>query len=475
MASFVNRAGCNLPIIMSVPPRFSRVLDPDGPSAQLAALFAAAGFDLYLVGGSVRDAFLGLEDTNDLDYTTSARPGDIKQILAPWADELFAVGEMFGTIGAIKGRHLIEVTTFRDEIYRTGSRKPEVTFSNDIETDLSRRDFTANALALRLGDSPQLVDPFGGLDDLLARRLRTPLAPEVAFEDDPLRMMRLYRFVSQLGFEPDVAAVAATKSMAERLTIVSAERIRDELVRLLEGEHVVDGLWGLVDSGLAEQFLPELPALALEVDPDHRHKDVLAHTIAVVAKAPPHATIRLAALLHDIGKPATRNFEGGRVTFHHHEVVGARMARDRLRQLRFPKETVKDVQQLVYLHMRPHTFKMGWTDRAVRRYVRDAGHLLDELNVLVRCDITTRNERRAQQIQRQIDELEERIEELSQQEELAAMRPPIDGNAVMAYLGLEPGPKVGEAMNLLLEHRIDHGPYSAEEAYALLDTWWAGQ
>ena len=460
--------------LMSLPERFNRVLAENSPSAQLAELFAAAGFDIYLVGGSVRDSFLGVE-TNDLDYATVARPDAIKKIVAPWADEMFSIGETFGTIGAIKGVHLIEITTFRNEIYRTDSRKPSVSYSDDIETDLSRRDFTANAMALKLGPEPSLVDPFGGLADIAGKRLRTPLAPEVAFEDDPLRMLRLYRFVSQLGFEADQETLDATKAMASRLEIISAERIRDELTKLLAGENVEEGLWGLVDAGLAEHFLPELPALALEVDPDHHHKDVLAHTIAVVGKAPGGADVkvRLAALLHDIGKPATRSFENGRVSFHHHEVVGARMARDRLRELRFSREMVKDVQQLVYLHMRPHTFKMGWTDRAVRRYVRDAGHLLDELNLLVRCDVTTRNERRERQIQRQIDELEDRIAELSEKEELAAMRPPIDGNDVMEYLGLEPGRQVGEAMRMLLEHRIDHGPYTEAEAHDLLDAWQA--
>ncbi|NND13407.1 MAG: CCA tRNA nucleotidyltransferase, partial [Acidimicrobiia bacterium] len=424
---------------MSLPARFSRVLDPNAPSSQLAELFLGEGFDLFLVGGSVRDAFLGSGEDNDLDYTTIARPADIKRIMSPWADELFAVGEAFGTIGAIKDGYLIEVTTFRAEVYRAESRKPEISFSDDIETDLSRRDFTANAMALKLGSEPALIDPYGGLSDIAAKVLRTPLAPEIAFEDDPLRMLRMYRFVSQLGFTPDESAVAATRSMADRLSIVSAERIRDELIKLLQGEHVEEGLWGLIDSGLAEQFLPELPALALEVDPDHHHKDVLAHTIAVVGKAPPNEDVRLrlAALLHDIGKPATREFEGRRVTFHHHEVVGARMTRARMRELRFPKDDIQDVSQLVFLHMRPHTFKMGWTDRAVRRYVRDAGPLLEDLNELVRCDVTTRNEKRARSISRRIDEMEQRIEELAAKEELDAIRPPIDGNSVMKHLGLE--------------------------------------
>ncbi len=320
-----------------------------------------------------------------------------------------------------------------------------------------------------------MVDPHGGLNDLATGVLRTPLAPEVSFGDDPLRMLRLYRFVATLGFSADGAATEAVKRMAERLEIVSAERIREELSRLIVGDNVAAALWGLVESGLAERFLPELPALGVAHDPYQRHKDVLSHSIAVVEKCPPRLEIRLAALLHDIGKPQTREFAEGRVTFHHHEVVGARLAKARLRELRYPKRVVDDVSRLVYLHLRPHTFMMGWTDRAVRRYVRDAGHLLESLNTLVRCDVTTANEKRARQISRRIDELEEWIEALSKKEELDRLRPPIDGHQVMNRLGLQPGPLVGEAMDLLLEHRIDHGPYSEEEAFALLDDWARGK
>ncbi len=344
-------------------------------------------------------------------------------------------------------------------------------FSDSLEEDLSRRDFTVNAMALRLLPEPEMVDPHGGLVDLGAGILRTPLDPEISFGDDPLRMLRLFRFVATLGFAPDAAAVKAATAMAERLSIISAERIRDELDRLIMGEHAVGALEGMVACGLADVFLPEVPALAVAQDPIHRHKDVLAHTLAVVGQCPPDRITRLAALFHDVGKPDTRDFGAGGVSFHHHEVVGARMTKARLRALRYSREDVEAVSRLVYLHMRPHTFKMGWTDRAVRRYVRDAGELLDRLNALVRSDVTTRNEKKARQIRRRIDELEERITDLRQREELDAIRPPIDGHRVMEILGLDPGPEVGRAMDFLLEHRLDHGPYSEEEAEALLREW----
>jgi poly(A) polymerase len=456
-----------------IPARLEQILDSGAPAVQLAALFAEAGHSLLLVGGSVRDLILDVPHA-DLDFTTDARPGDIKRVVAGWADELFATGEEFGTVGVVKEGRVLEITTFRSEIYRDESRKPVVEFADDIKTDLSRRDFTINAMALRLPD-PEMLDPHGGLSDIGAKLLRTPLSPEISFGDDPLRMLRLYRFVSTLGFEPDPSAAEAVASMKGRLEIVSPERIRDELSKLLLGVHVGSALLGLYDSGLSAEFLPEFPALALEEDFNHRHKDVLRHTVAVVEKTPPDLVLRLAALLHDIGKPETRSFEDRRVAFHHHEVVGARMAKARLRALRFPKQIVEDVSRLVYLHMRPHTYAMGWTDRAVRRYVRDAGHLLDPLNTLVRCDVTTRNEKRARQISKRIDELEDRIAELRQQEELDRMRPPISGNEVMQHLGIEPGPLVGEAMDMLTEHRIDEGPYEEEEAYRLLDHWAAGR
>jgi poly(A) polymerase len=455
-----------------LPPRLERLLGADGVPMQVARAFDAAGHDLFLVGGSVRDALMDrTRESEEYDFTTPARPDEIERVLSGVAHSVVTIGKEFGTIGGVIDDVVVEVTTFRSEIYRDDSRKPVVEFSDDLEEDLSRRDFAVNAMAMRLLPEPEMIDPHGGLVDLAAGVLRTPLDPEVSFGDDPLRMLRLYRFASSLGFSPDPAAIAAVERMRDRLEIVSGERIRDELDRLLMGDHVETALTALVDSGLAGVFLPELPALALEQDPVQRHKDVLSHTIAVVAKCPEDRITRLGALFHDIGKPDTREFGRDGVSFHHHEVVGARMTRARMRELRYSKEDIKEVSQLVYLHMRHHTFKMGWTDRAVRRYVRDAGPLLDQLNALIRCDVTTRNEKKARQIQNRIDELEERIVELREREELDAIRPPIDGNRVMEILGIPPGPQVGEIMDMLLEHRLDEGPYSEEEAERLVREW----
>lgn len=452
-----------------IPERLSFLTRPDLPPAQLAALFADSGEEIYLVGGSVRDALLE-RAVEDFDFATGARPDRVAEILEPWADAVYQVGARFGTVAARKDDRRVEVTTYRSEVYRNDSRKPYVTFSDDIITDLGRRDFTVNAVALAL-PSLEAVDPHDGLADLARGTLRTPLEPEVSFGDDPLRMLRLFRFQATLGFEADASAVSAVVEMASRLSIISAERIRDELSRLLVAPQPGAALLAIVNTGLADHFLPELPRLAMEQDPHHHHKDVLAHTLAVVDKTSVDLTLRLAALLHDIGKPDTREFGPGGVTFHHHEVVGARMARHRMRQLRYPKELIADVSRLVYLHLRPHTLKLGWTDSAVRRYVRDAGHLLDLLNELVRCDVTTANKKRERAIQSRIDELEERISDLSAKEELARLRAPIDGNQVMAYLNLEPGPAVGEIMTALLEKRIDDGPYPESEAYALARNW----
>ncbi len=457
-----------------IPPRLQSLLASGTASRELSERFADAGHGLYLVGGSVRDALLD-RPNSDLDFATDARPDEIEEVVRPWAADLYLAGKMYGTIGAIRSGRIHEITTFRSEIYRDESRKPEVTYSNDIEEDLSRRDFTVNAMAIRIptsgSDAPEMVDPCGGLVDLHSRLLRTPLDPRISFGDDPLRMLRLFRFVSRLGFVPDEATLDAVRTMHGRLEIISAERIKGELDRLMIGDHVGPALWGLVETGLAFEFIPELPALALEVDPVHHHKDVLAHSIAVVEKTSPRLELRLAALFHDIGKPDTREFGPGGVSFHHHEVVGARMTRRRMKELRYSKKTTEDVSRLVFLHMRPHTFKMGWTDSAVRRYVRDAGDLLRDLNELVRCDVTTRNKRRERAISRRIDELEERIVELREKEELDALRPPIDGTQVMEYLGLEPGRQVGEIMRMLYERRIEEGPYSEDEAYELIDRW----
>ncbi|MDP9075506.1 MAG: CCA tRNA nucleotidyltransferase [Actinomycetota bacterium] len=442
----------------------------------LALRFEQAGFRLYLVGGVVRDAVVGrLGADHDLDFTTNARPDDIEKLVAGWADALWLQGKRFGTIGLRKADRTMEITTHRAEAYHPDSRKPDVTFSEAIETDLSRRDFTVNAMALSLPDL-RLIDPFDGIGDLAARRLRTPLSPEESFTDDPLRMMRAGRFIAGHQLVPDPTLVEAVTGLRSRLDIVSDERIRDELDKLVVVEDPTEGLWFLVQTGLADEFFPELPALALEQDPIHRHKDVLAHTIAVVAKCRPDRILRLAALCHDIGKPKTRSFgPGGMVSFHHHEVVGARMTRDRMRALRYPNDDVDQVSQLVELHLRFHTYKMGWTDSAVRRYVRDAGPLLDRLNELTRCDCTTRNAAKARALGARMDELDLRIAELRQREELAALRPDLDGTEVMALLQIPPSPAVGRALDFLLELRLEEGPLTKPEAEARLLAWWSEQ
>ena len=452
-----------------IPDRLLFLLADDLPPAQLARLFEKAGESLYLVGGSVRDAFLG-RSLEDFDFTTGARPDRIAALLDGWADSVHGVGARFGTVAARRGPHRVEITTFRSEVYREDSRKPGVTFSDSLETDLSRRDFTVNAIAMSMPDLIA-IDPHDGLGDMAAGLLRTPLDPEVSFGDDPLRMLRLFRFQSQLGFRPAPDALAAVSRMASRLEIISAERIRDELSRLLVTVAPSEALAAVVSSGLSAHFLPELDRLAMEQDPHHRHKDVLAHTLAVVDKTGPDLVLRLAALLHDIGKPDTREFGPGGARFHHHEVVGARMARSRLRDLKYPNEVVDDVSRLVFLHLRPHTLKMGWSDSAVRRYVRDAGPLLDRLNELVRSDVTTANAKREKDIQEGIDELEARIADLSAREELASLRAPIDGNDVMEYLEIGPGPMIGEVMSLLLEKRIEEGPYTRFAAYEMVRAW----
>ena len=454
-----------------VPERLRPLVDE---TSELAARFTAAGKHLYLVGGVVRDAVLGrLVSGGDLDFTTDALPDETERIVSGWADALWTQGKRFGTIGVLAGDRRMEITTHRAEAYTSDSRKPEVQFADAIEADLSRRDFTVNAMALSLPDL-QLIDPFDGVADLGAGRLRTPLSPEESFSDDPLRMLRAARFIAGYGLAPEPALVDAVMSMRARLDIVSDERVRDELDKLMVVEKPGEGLWFLVQTGLAEEFLPELPGLALEQDPIHRHKDVLAHTIAVVDNTSPDRLLRLAALFHDIGKPKTRSFgPRGTVTFHHHEVVGARMTRDRMRALRYSAEDIETVSRLVELHLRFHTYRMGWTDSAVRRYVRDAGPLLDQLNELTRCDCTTRNAAKARALARRMDELDARIAELREQEELRSIRPDLDGNAVMARLGIKPGPEVGEALSFLLELRLDEGPLGPDEAGRRLDQWWA--
>jgi poly(A) polymerase len=452
-------------------------------TAELAERFQAADHTLYLVGGSVRDAIMAgeapraLEGDQDLDFTTDARPDDIERIVSGWADAVWTQGKRFGTIGFLREGRRFEVTTHRAEAYPPDSRKPEVAFGDRIEDDLARRDFTINAMALRLPDL-ELIDPFDGLADVAVHRLRTPLDPEVSFADDPLRMLRAARFIAKLDLEPDPALVEAVKSGHHRLSIVSAERIRDELDKMMMVPVPSTALWFVVRTGLADEFLPELPALALEQDPIQRHKDVLAHTLAVVDKTAamdqdrPDRLLRLAALFHDVGKPKTRAFVDGGVTFHHHEVVGARMTRQRMTALKYPKDDIEVVTELVNLHLRFHTYSLGWTDRAVRRYVRDAGPLLDQLNVLTRCDCTTRNEAKAKALGRRMDELEARIAELRSQEELDAIRPDLDGDQIMEQLGLRPGREVGRALAFLLELRMEEGPLGEVEARKRLAAWW---
>ncbi len=457
----------------SVPERFRPLYEA---TEELAHRFAGAGKALYLVGGSVRDALFpaGALADPDYDLTTDARPDEIERLIAGWADDVWTQGARFGTIGCRRDGQVFEITTHRAEVYVPDSRKPEVTFGDNIEDDLSRRDFTINALALRLPDM-ELVDPFDGLGDLGAGRLRTPLDPEVSFGDDPLRMLRAARFLARFSLKADPGLEAAVESMHDRLSIVSSERVRDELDKIVMLPVPSEALWFVVRTGLAGEFMPELPGLALEQDPIHRHKDVLAHTLAVVDKTSPDRLLRLSALFHDVGKPKTRAITDGGVSFHHHEVVGARMTRVRMEALRYSSDDVDTVTRLVELHLRFHTYRLGWTDKAVRRYVRDAGEHLDRLNELTRCDCTTRNASKARALARRMDELEARISELGEQEELSRLRPDLTGNQVMALLDVPPGPVVGKALGFLMELRLDEGPLGEEEAGRRLVEWWQQQ
>ena len=447
----------------------------------LAARFAEAGHRLYLVGGSVRDALLGRLGS-DLDFTTDARPEQIMRLVSGWADAVWDIGAEFGTVGATKGGTTCEITTFRADAYDRVSRNPVVRFGDSIEGDLVRRDFTVNAMAVDLA-SKQFIDPHGGMAALTGRRLDTPATPQESFADDPLRMLRAARFVSQLGFRPEPRVVEAMTEMASELARITMERVQAELSKLICGAQPRLGVELLVDTGLADLVLPEVPAMRLEIDEHHQHKDVYQHSLVVLDQAieleradpaaEPDLVLRLAALLHDVGKPPTRAYTpGGGVSFHHHEVVGAKMVRKRLRTLRYPNEVVENVSRLVYLHLRFHGYGRGeWTDSAVRRYVTDAGSLLDRLHKLVRADCTTRNRRKAQALQRTYDQLEERIARIRADEDLARVRPDLDGNEIMRLLGLEPGPMVGKAWRFLKELRLDRGPLDHDEAIAELIAW----
>ncbi|WP_019181663.1 CCA tRNA nucleotidyltransferase [Microbacterium yannicii] len=452
----------------------------------LARAFADAGFDLAIVGGPVRDALLGRQ-TNDLDFTTDARPDDILRIVKPISSAQWDIGRAFGTIGArIRGEQ-VEITTYRADSYDGVTRKPTVEFGDTIEGDLVRRDFTVNAMALRV-PARTLVDPTGGVEDLVGVTLRTPADPRVSFGDDPLRMLRAARFASQLGFDVDPGTVEAMAELRETLEIVSPERIQAELVKLLATDDPVRGIRLLVATGLMGEFLPEVPALQLEVDEHHHHKDVYEHSLTVVRQAidlekartpqsAPDVALRLAALLHDIGKPATRRLEpGGGVTFYHHDIKGARMARKRLQALRFDSDTIGTVARLIELHLRFFGYSEGaWTDSAVRRYVRDAGAELDRLHILTRADVTTRNAKKAGRLARAYDDIERRIAELAAQEELEAMRPELDGNRIQEVLGIGPGREVGEAYRFLLDLRLDEGVIGSDAAEQRLREWWAAR
>ncbi|GAB2512227.1 CCA tRNA nucleotidyltransferase [Microbacterium petrolearium] len=454
--------------------------------AELGRAFAAAGHDLAIVGGPVRDALLG-RATHDLDFTTDARPDDILRIVTPISTAQWDIGRTFGTIGARVRGEQVEITTYRADSYDGTTRKPAVEFGDTLEADLTRRDFTVNAMALRV-PSVQLVDPTGGVEDLLAGVLRTPIDPAVSFGDDPLRMLRAARFSSQLEFDIEDATRAAIERLGRTLEIVSPERIQGELTRLVGTEDPVRGIRVLVETGLIEEFLPEVSALRLEVDEHHHHKDVYEHSLTVLTQAieheharrpgaDPDIPLRLAALLHDIGKPRTRKLEkGGAVTFHHHDVVGARMARKRLQALRFDGDTIASVSKLIELHLRFFGYSEGaWTDSAVRRYVRDAGDELERLHILTRADVTTRNRRKAMRLATAYDDIEERIAALREQEELEAMRPELDGNRIQEILGIRPGPQVGAAYRFLLDLRLDEGVLGEEEAERRLRAWWAEQ
>ena len=451
-------------------------------ATNLAIAFKAAGFKLALVGGPVRDAILGRLG-NDLDFTTDAHPKDCEKILKKWADSVWDIGAAFGTVAGKKGDITVEITTYRSEIYELSSRKPNVEFGKTIEADLARRDFTVNAMALELTtDEPTFIDLYNGVNDLQNKLIKTPGKPEDSFSDDPLRMMRAARFMSQLNFTIDPAVITAIKSMASRLEIISAERIRDEFIKIIMSDNPRLGITLLVETGLADSFLPEIPKLKLEIDEHHHHKDVYEHTLTVLEQAialesrlgGPNLTLRLAALLHDIGKPKTKELiAGGGVSFHHHEVVGSRLCKERMKKLRFDNHIIKDVAQLVFLHLRFHGYGNGeWTDSAVRRYVRDADELLIHLHLLTRADCTTRNQKKAENLAKTYDQLEERIALLMEQEELNKIRPDLSGEQIMDILSIKPSPAVGKAYDFLLELRLEHGPLGEEKAKEELLNWW---
>ena len=450
-----------------VPTTLLNVLDEKPFLKELSNLYAKNGFQIYLVGGAVRDAILGIE-TKDFDFTTNASSEDSIKMLNKNKYKTTEIGRAFGTIETTVEDYSIHITTYREDKYNKDSRKPEIKTSGELETDLSRRDFTVNAIAYDINNS-EIIDPHGGLKDLSEGLIRTPDTADISFSDDPLRMLRACRFVSTHGFTPNNELFKAISKNVERIEIVSTERIRDEFTKLLTGKEPSLGLKAFVESGLSELIMPELNELKIEVDPKHHHKDVYEHTMVVLDRVSPTLVSRMSALLHDIGKPKTKGIENGKVHFRHHEVVGAKMSKKILKRLKYDNETIKKVSLLVENHLRPHTFKMGWTDSAVRRYIIDAGGLLEELNDLVRADITTKNKAKYEEINKYLDEMEERIKEVAEKEELSKLRPPISGDEIMDMFDLEPGPSVGVIMKALYEQRINDGEVSKEEAIKLAE------
>ena len=448
-----------------VPTTLLNVLDEKPFLKELSNLYAKNGFQIYLVGGAVRDGILDIE-TKDFDFTTNASSEDSIKMLNKNKYKTTEIGRAFGTIETTVEDYSIHITTYREDKYNKDSRKPEIKTSGELETDLSRRDFTVNAIAYDINNN-EIIDPYGGLKDLSEGLIRTPDTADISFSDDPLRMLRACRFVSTHGFTPNNELFKAISKNVERIEIVSTERIRDEFTKLLTGKDPSLGLKAFVESGLSELIMPELNELKIEVDPKHHHKDVYEHTMVVLDRVSPTLVSRMSALLHDIGKPKTKGIENGKVHFRHHEVVGAKMSKKILKRLKYDNETIKKVSLLVENHLRPHTFKMGWTDSAVRRYIIDAGGLLEELNDLVRADITTKNKAKYEEINKYLDEMEERIKEVAEKEELSKLRPPLSGDEIMDIFGLEPGPSVGIIMKALYEQRINDGEVSKEEATKL--------
>lgn len=441
----------------------------------LVELFNKSNFKIYLVGGVVRQILTGVSyeefSRSDVDLATDATPEQVKEVLSGFADAIWLAGEKFGTVSFLKAGRRYEVTTFRTERYEKFSRKPSVKYGKSIEEDLARRDFTVNAMAISLPDLA-LIDPFGGEKDLKNKILRTPLSPEISFSDDPLRLLRAARFINNCHLQPTEDLLEAAKKLSERIKIVSPERIRDEFNKVILANDPQYGIWFLINTKVIDHFLPEIPALKLQQDPEHKHKDVLVHTVEVVRRTRPVLVLRLAALLHDIGKPATRTITDQGVSFHGHDILGAKLARKRLSVLKYPNKQIDDICKLIRMHLRVHSYGNGWTDKAVRRYVRDAGELLELLNELIRADCTTANKNKALQLKNRMDELEARIEQLRKQEELQAIRPEIDGHRVMELLGLAPGKEVGKVMDWLMELRLDEGILGQEEVERRLLSWW---